>query len=183
MRGLCWCRCGFNVYVDELALRDVSSPSEAFDVVQLGGNKALFSSERSYKLCSSSFISNTSRIPLLSPSTLAPAPLSEIAEAVSATTLEIEALVKSLPPPSDLKHLLGEFYENVEVRSAFESWLSSPPSAPLSDDVDANVEPEMDLDSILNGLIEMFKEKNNRDPTEAEVKIWIEQITSASAGV
>ncbi|GMI04938.1 hypothetical protein TrVE_jg12146 [Triparma verrucosa] len=107
------------------------------------------------------------------------APLSEIAEAVSVTTQDIENIVLSLSSssPVDLKTLLGDFYENIELRKSCESWLSQPsptssPSSPSS--------PEMDIDSILNGLVDMFKEKNGRDPTESEVKIWIEQITSAS---
>ena len=110
------------------------------------------------------------------------APLYEIAEAVSVTTQDIENIVLSLSSssPVDLKTLLGDFYENIELRKSCESWLSqpSPTSSPTSPSSPSS--PEKDLDSILNGLVEMIKEKNGRDPTESEVKIWIEQITSAS---
>ena len=41
-------------------------------------------------------------------------------------------------------------------------------------------ESEFDVDAVINGLCDMFKEKNGRDPTDEEVKIWIEQLTGAS---
>jgi len=51
-------------------------------------------------------------------------------------------------------------------------------AAKPDDDEDSGDEPDADTSAgaVLTELIEMFKEKNGRDPTEAEVAQWMEQI-------
>lgn len=38
-----------------------------------------------------------------------------------------------------------------------------------------------ELDAILDGLCAMFREKHGRDPTAAEVRIWVGQLREAAA--
>ena len=40
----------------------------------------------------------------------------------------------------------------------------------------------MDVDAILNDLCDMFKETNGREPTEDEVKQWVEQMKGLTEG-
>ena len=99
--------------------------------------------------------------------------------------------------------MMGEYYENEALKLQFLAWAttsssstSAPlnplpqdpttstkpcaPSSPSAPPSDAGSDGSFDVDAVINGLCDMFKEKNGRDPTDEEVKIWIEQITGAT---
>ena len=65
-------------------------------------------------------------------------------------------------------------YQEKETKPTGE--VSQKPSECGTDYGDDNEEPVMDIDQIIGDLCDMFKEKNDREPTEEEVKSWLETI-------
>jgi hypothetical protein len=136
----------------------------------------------------------------------------EIAEALSltleefGTTISAFTSTKGFTPISSASEL-GMFEGNTELTEKFIKWgvmevagTAKPVSAGYDDSGEMNDEGieifasdetggvlggedgAIDFDAILNDLIDMFKEKNGREPTEEEVKIWVEQMQGLSEG-
>ena len=108
--------------------------------------------------------------------------------------------------------MMGDYYANEALKVQFLAWATSSSAAaaeaaplnPLpqgpaeglkgcvaspgpsgdlsSSSSDVGSDGSFDVDAVINGLCDMFKEKNGRDPTDDEVKIWIEQLTGANEG-
>lgn len=121
------------------------------------------------------------------------ATLDDILEAV---TVSFEDFKKLCEGVTDVKQSMGVFYCNETLREKVIAFSSGEAPAqansPLNDEQGESIEgggeeeevgaAAFDVDAVIEGLCDMFKEKNGRDPTDEEVKIWINQITGITDG-
>jgi hypothetical protein len=117
--------------------------------------------------------------------------VAELCEALSIEETELQVFLGSQSgADTGAKGFWCGFETNDALMTTFSEWMqvgSEINSEDLAKDGAEAGEageagPDFDIDEVINGLVDMFKEQNGRDPTEDEIRIWLDQIKSASGG-
>ena len=97
----------------------------------------------------------------------------ELCEAVGVEESDLKEFITGVGKDTDLaaKGVFCGFEHNEAVVKQLSEWLQMEPEVK---EAVAEVEAggaEFNIDEVINGLCDMFKEKNGRDPTEDEIKV------------